>query len=425
MSQARHEDGFARLESPAPRHGELVALLQALIQAHPIYDSEGILEAQRICAREMEALGLQVTWERIDHARLRESPHYVDVTAFGGRFSDYGKGERFNLVGRAELGPGGPALILNGHLDVEFVTGPGQWAHAGLWRSGALRDGRIYGRGASDMLGGVACFLFALKQVMGRLGKRGSIEVQLVVDEEIGGNGTLWSLMSTQRRRDAIALIGEPTGGVVCHGSRGFHQFKVVCEGRPVHMVFARPYDNANQLLAVVSLCLEELDAWVGERCANPGSRYIMYGEMSGGSDAAVPASSAELRVTAALPVSLSLEQVIDELRRLMAERLRGRCDRLPTVEPYGIRFAGSSLSDLPLCDALVRNGVPGGTPLTVDHFPSPCDARLFEAFGIPSVVFGPGDLRRAHGADEYVTEDELAQYAWTLSATLLELFAP
>jgi acetylornithine deacetylase/succinyl-diaminopimelate desuccinylase-like protein len=127
--------------------------------------------------------------------------------------------------------------------------------------------------------------------------------------------------------------------------------------------------------------------------------------------------------VTVALPPSLSIEQVVTRLQDMIRSSVGAHSDRLPTVEPYGISFPGSSLSHLEWCEQIRRLGQSRGAPLDVGAFPSPCDARLFEAFGVPSVVFGPGSLARAHGSDEYVTVSELTSYSKVLAATLLDFF--
>lgn len=412
------------LEEMRTNRNELVALVQELIRAHPIYDSPGIALAQQIAAREMELAGLDVSWVPFDFDQMQQSPQYVDVKAFGGVFCHYGQADRYSVHGRLTLGEEGPLVVLNGHLDVEFVTEPDQWSIPGLWASGLVEFGKIYGRGASDMLGGVACMLFTLKRLKDRLGKRGSIEVHLVVDEEVGGNGTLWSLLNAKEKA-SVAIIPEPTNRVVCTDTRGFYQFRILCHGRSGHMVFADAYDNAIRVAADVVSCLEDLNTWVGDACSRPKSRYIMCGEMTGGSDSAIPAVMAELKVTAILPLTISLDTVLDQLQHILKMRLLGRCAQIPTIAPYGICFPGSTLSDWALCETIVQNGSSIGQQLGIGSFPSPCDGRHFEAFGIPCVIFGPGDLKRAHGADEYVTIAELEEYSYTLAATLLNLFPP
>lgn len=407
----------------------IVETASALIAMHPVYDSAGQRHAMDYLEQRMRALGASIRRCRIYDEEIEEHPCYVHVENFGGPFAGYRETVRENLVCELDFGEPGPTVLLNGHVDVEFVTAPEQWSKPEGWRKPRVEDGLLYGRGSSDMLGAVACFVAvaeALSQAKAegaRLG--GRLLLHFVVDEEIGGNGTLATLSTLEGKVDA-ALIGEPTDGAVCTRTRSFEQFKVVCGGRPRHMCLSDGSANAlSQAVRVFSI-LEELDQWCRDQLGGDPVRSLCAGVLRGGSDAAVPAASAELLVTAALPPSLTFDAVIAELEA----RLRAAFPDAepPQVAPYGLRFPASQEGHEGLAAGL-RVELEGIAKVDAARreardFPSACDARIFESFSIPTVIYGPGSLARAHGPDEYVSLDELSVYTKVVHQTLRAAFS-
>jgi len=244
--------------------------------------------------------------------------------------------------------------------------------------------------------------------------------IQFVVDEEVGGNGTLASLSMLDGPVD-MALIGEPTELAVCTQSRSFEQFKILTYGRPRHMCFGARSENAVWGLGQALEVIEATDEWCRKVCEED-RRFLCAGMVRGGTDAAVPASKAELFVTAALPPQLPFERMIAHLECLLAERF-GSSGTMAQVEPYGQRFAGSTEGHKEL--AAVLSHVMEERSIAFPRascFPSACDARIFEAFGIGTVICGPGSLWRAHGPDEYVEVGELRAYAEMLTEAMVRI---
>ncbi|GAA3229048.1 M20 family metallopeptidase [Nonomuraea helvata] len=398
--------------------GELAELLGRLVRTHPVYGSAGQEDALALSERWLLEAGLETSRLSLDLAAARARPDFSDVAAFGGVFGDYDTTERQCVVATRWFSDDGPHLILNGHVDVEFAPNPERWSAPGGPAGGDFDGTRIWGRGASDMLGGVACYLYVLKRLAPLFPyARGSLTVHLVLDEEVGGNGTLALLLAGRYPGDAVALIAEPTGGEVCTSSRGFTQFLITCHGVAGHMAYSRRGDNALLRMAEVIMELEDLDAEL-RGLAGDRRRLLTYGVDGCGGDPATPADRAALVVTVARPPAMPLPDI---LRRLQArlDPVRARYGDPITVEPCGLDLAPGGLSSRELASALLATSAGLGLPTRPGHFPSACDARLFESFGIPAVVFGPGHLSRAHGVDEYVTIDELAGYSSVLAGTL------
>jgi acetylornithine deacetylase len=281
MAQFDHGLVFAELRR---RREDLVDLVRALIRCHPIYGSMGQVKALELLADRLSKAGLDVSWNIVDMDQLRRSGLHLDVSSFGPEFADYFATQRPSVTASRQFPGAGPTVLLNGHVDVEFVTSPQSWREPGLWRSGALADGRLYGRGSCDMLGGIACYVHVLTCLRPYLPHlAGGVTVQLVLDEEVGGNGTLSELLRAGPDLPDVALIAEPTDGAVCTTTYGFHQFLVRCYGAPVHMAYARGDANAVRHLASVIDKLEDLDEWLATQvAADRRTRHVMYGRVRG-----------------------------------------------------------------------------------------------------------------------------------------------
>jgi acetylornithine deacetylase len=136
----------------------------------------------------------------------------------------------------------GRSLILQGHVDV-VPTGPIE-----MWQSPpfapAIRNGRLYGRGANDMKSGVCAMVFALDamRAAGVL-PASDLYVQTVTEEEATGNGAL-STLARGYRADAC-LIPEPTGARIYRGTIGVMWFRLKLRGKPVHVSESERGTNA------------------------------------------------------------------------------------------------------------------------------------------------------------------------------------
>ena len=195
---------------------------------------------------------------------------------------------RINVVGRW---PGATptrsrSLILNGHLDVVSAGNAALWTDAPF--SGVIRGGRLYGRGACDMKGGVAAAVFALEALM-RIGRRpgGDVTVQTVSGEESGGVGTLTTIVKGCRADAAIIL--EPTTLKLCPIQSGALTFRLRVQGRSIHACMKRLGVSAVEKACYL---IERLNAFDRSRhLARPSPYYpdplniapISVGTLSGG----------------------------------------------------------------------------------------------------------------------------------------------
>ena len=178
------------------RRADLIAITRDLIRIESITGSEGTIQAY--LARHARTLDLAVDMFEPDLDALAGHPAYqpIEGLSFAGRP---------NVIARAAGSGGGRSLILNGHVDTIPVEPSAAWTSGPF--SGEVRDDRIFGRGASDMKGGVAVMAMAM-EIIRDLGVRlrGDVILEYVVDEEFSGYGTLAAIQRGYRADAGICL---------------------------------------------------------------------------------------------------------------------------------------------------------------------------------------------------------------------------
>jgi acetylornithine deacetylase len=319
-------------------------------------------------------------------------------------------GTKANLLAR--IGPavdGG--VVVSGHTDCVPVEGQ-PWTHDPFTLRAA--DGRLYGRGTTDMKGFLAVLLAAVPRFVAADLRR-PLLLALTYDEEIGTVGApaaVERLLATQPRPAAV-LIGEPTGMEVVSGHKGIRAFTTVVEGLDGHS--SQPQRAANAVAAAARIATY-LDDLATERLAaaadprfDPPATTVNLATVTGGQAINIVPRRCELAWEyRPVPADDSFA-IRDEVDRFAQEavlpRLRGtsgvgrietRTDavaRALAIEPDGAaeRLARTLLGD----DGPVRT-VPFGT-----------DGGHFQAAGLSTVVVGPGRIEQAHTPDEWI---EVAQ---------------
>jgi acetylornithine deacetylase len=334
------------------------------------------------------------------------------------------------VVGRAGR-PGGKRLILSGHLDVVPPGEPATWSDD-PW-SGAIVDGRLYGRGACDMKGGVASILAAVRALGGsgdlhRLD--GELMVVLVPSEEDGGQGTLAAIRS-ECRAD-MAIITEPSNLDVVVAHAGAITFRLTVPGRAAHASQRREGVSALDNLFVLSRALEADEARRNAAETDPlmTALGLPYPTIIGIVEGGEWASTVLDRVVAYGRYGVRLGQSPADAERELREAIEAACAADPflrehpaTVEITGGRFGSARVpSDHPLPTGLadVAEAILGRRPTLLGE-PYGADMQMFVNHGdTPCVIFGPGDVRVAHAANEFVPLDEVEACARVLAAWVL-----
>jgi len=324
--------------------------------------------------------------------------------------------------------PGERRLILSGHLDVVPPGDLATWT-ADPW-SGEIRDGRLYGRGACDMKGGVAAVLAAVRALVAsgaadRL--EGELLVVLVPGEEDGGQGTLAAIRAGAT--GDMAIITEPSNLDIVVAHAGAITFRLTVPGRAAHASQRREGVSALDNLYVVLRALEADEAARNDAETDPlmtvlGLPYpTIVGIVSGGEWASTVLDRVVADGRYGVRLGQSPADAAADLRSAIAAANASDAflrDHPATVEIVGGQFgSGRVPSDHPLPVGLARavETVGGRRPELLGE-PYGADMRLFINEGdTPCVIFGPGDVKVAHSADEHVPLDEVEACARVLAA--------
>lgn len=288
------------------------------------------------------------------------------------------------------IGNGGKALVLNGHLDVVDAR-QDQFIPREV-------DDRLYGRGSADMKASVAAMISAMVELQNQE-LPCKLELQLVTDEETGGNNCSRYLADSNPHKDFV-ICGEPTNlgiGTLC---KGILQIDIVVNGKSAHG--SRPWEGENAIIKAYELfnginklpfALAKSDAYKGPSInLSKIEGGMMYNKVPDGC-----ILSLDIRF---LP-GQDYEDIIDQIESLACEKIiiHGHADPLKTSSEDGFVQA--------LARTIEKHSDKKAN-IFGQHGSS--DARFFSKHGIPAVEFGPsGD--NWHGNDEYIVLDSVKTF--------------
>jgi acetylornithine deacetylase len=331
-------------------------------------------------------------------------------------------------LGRA----GGRRIVLVGHTDVVPPGDPASWS-VDPW-AGRVSDGDLYGRGACDMKGGVAAILAAVRGVVdaGLTGVlAGEVVVAFVPSEEDGGQGMLAAIRAGVTG-DA-AVITEPSNLDVVVAHAGALTFRLTVPGRAAHASQRREGVSALDKLWVMARALEIDEALRNAAETDPlmtaiGLPYpTILGIVGGGEWASTVMDRVVADGRYGVRLGQTPAEAEAELRACISEACAGDDflrDHPVTVEIVGGRFGSARVpSDHPLPVGLARvaEAVTGRRTALMGE-PYGADMRLLVNLGgTPTVIFGPGDVRVAHSADERVPLAEVEACARVLAAWIVD----
>lgn len=391
----------------------LLADLAALVATAPMGGAPGEVAVQRWCAGRLREWGLDVREWDVDLAAEVAHPGFPGMEV-----------ERGALVG--VVGTWGahddrdrPALVLCGHTDVVPVEDPTRWRtdpfvlHVG--------DGTATARGACDMLGGVASILAAVRALMtAGVSPARPLAIHLVSGEEDGGVGAFATLRAGHLGEACV--IAEPTGGAVIPANAGSLTFRLEVDGRAAHGSTRTAGESALDHLAVVQRGLHDLEA---RRNVDPPAEFahldltapISIGMLRSGTWAStVPdllVAHGRYGVLPGEPLDVA-KAVFEETISLLGEGDPWLAEHPVRVTWPGGAFASGTLPPgHPLLEQTVAAATDSGaaTP-RVEGAPYGSDLRHYAANAVPTLQYGPGELRQAHAVDESVPVEELVHCA-------------
>jgi acetylornithine deacetylase len=335
---------------------------------------------------------------------------------------------RDNIVARLEGSVGAPVVLFDAHQDTVPVDGMTIDPFRPL-----VREGRLFGRGACDIKGGMTAMLGAFARLAAERPKScPTVLMACTVNEEHGFSGAqklceLWSMNggSIFPRRPDFAIVAEPTELDIVVAHKGMVRWRCRTRGRAAHSSLPQLGDNAIFRMAPVLTALERYHRDVLSRSPEHplcGRATLSVGTIHGG----ISVNTVPDVCTIEIDRRLLPEDDPARVYRDVIDYLAGKVDRPgsiehlpPMMESRGLSDAGNSA----LADRLAvavrevrgtsqRIGVPFGTNATAygAHF--------------PTVVFGPGSIAQAHTADEWLALDQLEQASEILYRFLQNLSA-
>jgi len=401
---------------PAAIVGELTELLA--IPSVGGADAEA--DIQQVLAQRLDRLGMDVDLWGMDLPALAATPGFPGV--------EVERGEAWGVVGTRPGESDVPALVLQGHVDVVPAGDLAQWRSDPF--EPAVVGGRVHGRGACDMKAGVVANLAAMTAIQkSGVRLRDGVALHLVIGEEDGGLGAFGTLARGHTGRACI--ITEPTSGTLITAAAGALTFTLEVQGKATHA--STPYAGASAIDAYLALHWA-LAALQAERNAvvEPLMREypVPYPLVIGRLRAGDWSSSVPDLLVADGRLGLRIEEDPADARRQLEERIAEVSaqdpflrDHPPVVRWSGGQFAGGHLpAGDPLRDLVqqAHTDVTGGPVLRERGAPYGSDLRLYAAEGVPTLHYGPGDVRLAHGPDEAVEIDEVVRVTEALVLSTL-----
>jgi succinyl-diaminopimelate desuccinylase len=331
-----------------------------------------------------------------------------------------------NIVGSFEGAEPGPHLVLNGHIDVFPVDEANErWTH-GPW-SGAIADGKIYGRGVADMKAGTSASIFTyryLHRLRARLA--GRLTLTAVSDEETFGPWGARYLMEHHPEVHGDCLLnGEPSSPLTIRfGEKGPLWLRFTVRTRGAHGAYTHLTPSATKIAARIILDLEDLttlpaavpidvaDALAGAAAAideaqGPGAKDILQrvtvniGVIHGGQKVNMVPGTCWFEADIRLPPGVGKNAVMARVREIAA--------RYPEATMEEINFSAPSVCDPnhAMVKILRANARALGRPEPLPIVSlGGTDARLWRQRGIPGLVHGPFPRGMAQ-ADEHVEIEE------------------
>ena len=315
----------------------------------------------------------------------------------------------------ATIGPQNRAgIVLSAHTDVVPANEAG-WTSPPFIAS--LRDGRLYGRGASDMKGFIASILAQLDRFR-RAATETPVHVAFSYDEEIGCRGApdLVAAVAALPVMPALCIVGEPTSLHVACAHKGKIAFRIEVTGRSGHSALPHRAANAVMAAARIAAMLDDLAAVVArsgqtDRSFDPPYTTIHVGSLHGGTalnlvpDQAVLEFEIRTIPQAGADVARLLKQIETGIAEQRAALKRSAPEADITVEEIAAYPHLGTPVDHPAIAAVARLAGSEAKPRTVSFG---TEAGLYAEAGIPTVICGPGDMTRAHRADEWIGLAEL-----------------
>jgi succinyl-diaminopimelate desuccinylase len=334
---------------------------------------------------------------------------------------------RPNVVADWDSGRPGRGLILEGHTDVVTEGDRGAWTHAPF--DAIVEGGRIYGRGAADMKGGLAAAVVALDAARRAApGLPGRVRVAAVADEEGMMTGIKAFIAGGYARGFDAALICEPEENEICLHQKGALRIVAMFKGRMAHG--AMPYAGVNPIPQVARFILALVEEERRAQESHRSHRVLGRPWITPTTIRAPAHGEPQLNVMAGeARLTVDVRTIPGQDHAALRQALEAAAERVRAADPR-VAISLDQIEDRPWTQtpptaSIVRaveqaiRAVTGREP-RYGGVPGATDGTFLHAAGIPIVTIGPGRRDIPHQTDEYVSIDELIEAARVYAAAIV-----
>jgi succinyl-diaminopimelate desuccinylase len=307
---------------------------------------------------------------------------------------------RLHLVAEKGLNGSFPPIVLSGHFDT-VPLGARPWNHDPF--AGKVEDGRIWGRGSSDMKGGVAAMMIAAIQAFSNAKPAGGVRLIFTAAEELGCIGIKQLAEELKDFGEASAVIvGEPTSNHPYIGHKGALYMNAVTRGITAHS--SMPHLGENAIYKAAESILKARDFKFGaDNDPLLGYPTINVGKMNGGMNINSVPDRAEFSIDIRSTSKVDHEELI--------ARLRNEFGPGTELEVLVNMWSVNTDEDHPFTNLVYSVcGVDGKNETRPKSLPYLTDGSMLQRMfkGAPTIILGPGEPGMAHQTDEYCFVDKL-----------------
>ena len=313
-------------------------------------------------------------------------------------FSD----KRLHLVADKGLSTGTLPVVLSGHFDT-VPLGAKKWQAEPF--AGEVSDNKIWGRGSSDMKGGLAAMICASVQAFEGKKPEGGVRLVFTAAEELGCQGAQ-QLVSVMKETGGVrgVIVGEPTSNKPAIGHKGAIYLNALTSGKTAHSSMPHLGDNAIYKAAASILRAKDFK-FETDKDDLLGFPTINVGRMSGGMNLNSVPDHAEFSIDIRATAKLDHDRILERL----AKELGSETTLEVLVNLKAVSTAGNDPFVRLVYDVCGIDPADNNYPLSLPYL---TDGSVLQAFynGAPTIILGPGQPEMAHQTDEYCYIDKLEQ---------------
>ena len=343
--------------------------------------------------------------------------NYFREISIKNSIQEYGE-KRANII--AEYGDGDKTIILTGHLDTVPAGDESKWKFPPF--SGSEEDGKIFGRGSTDMKGAVAAYV----AVLAKLQQENVMLTRRIIflgtsDEELNMDGSQFARNKGIMEGCEFVVIGEPTELKIGVAEKGTLWIKIRIEGKSAHG--STPHLGISAIEGAAKLIPKLKEVVPIFKHEILGNSTLNIGKIAGGTVVNVVPELCE--------IECDFRLVADELREEIKEKITEVISNFNQEEETKVSFeiahelpAIEMKGDSEFFEDLKRRAKEKGAEAIIGVNYGTDGAMLIPDYGTPFVIMGPGKLDQLHVTDEYTEKEEVIEYANIIYNALVDNFS-